>query len=367
MMKAVVVALLVLASAGVAHAYPQYQLSRDATCTSCHIAPEGGGLLNENGLAVSESISWKPGDSTFFYGVETPDWLHVGGDVRAAGGFVYPGFASAAVYPMQAEVYANAGSHGFSINLFGGLRRPQSGAPLHAFWSRQHYVMWQQHPDEGRGLYVRVGRLSPTFGLRLAEHVAYTQRFGGAPLYDEAYAVAASYVVPRFEIHATGFVHDPIATEVEHGDGGALYAEVRVTEHVAVGAEAKYASSNDQDRTYAGVTGKLYLPGPEVLLLGEAQYIHQALNTGSMDTTTQLAAYVMASKPLPSGFMLDLGAGHYTEDTRVAGTDRECVDANLHWFMTSHLEWILTTRLELIDKGSGPNGGYALAQVHYRL
>ena len=35
---------------GTAHAYPQFQMSRDQTCTGCHLSPSGGGLLNENGL-----------------------------------------------------------------------------------------------------------------------------------------------------------------------------------------------------------------------------------------------------------------------------------------------------------------------------
>ena len=70
-------------------------------------------------------------------------------------------------------------------------------------------------------------------------------------------------------------MHDPIASAVEHGDGGALYAEVRLGAHAAIGAEAKYSSSDDLHRTYAGVTGKLYLPGPDLLLHAEAEVVHQ--------------------------------------------------------------------------------------------
>jgi hypothetical protein len=48
---------LVAALGGHAHAYPQFQLSRDQTCTGCHLSPAGGGLLNENGLNAAEAIS----------------------------------------------------------------------------------------------------------------------------------------------------------------------------------------------------------------------------------------------------------------------------------------------------------------------
>ena len=86
-----------------AHAYPQYQLARDATCTGCHLSPAGGGLLNENGLGVAEAESWKGTDPTFFYGASLPDWLQMSGDIRGAAGAVGNGALGAAAYPMQAE------------------------------------------------------------------------------------------------------------------------------------------------------------------------------------------------------------------------------------------------------------------------
>ena len=341
-----VLAITAIALPRRASAYPQYQLNSDKTCTSCHLAPDGGGILTENGTNVAESTAWHPGDGQFLHGIPRPSWLELGGDARGAAGYVYPGTSSAAAYPMQLEVAASAHWAGFSLHAVGGLRRPADrGSALHVLWSREHYVMWQSRPGDHEGLYIRVGRLLPTFGLRLAEHVVYTQHYGGYPLYGEVYAIAASYVTDAWEIHAAGFVHDPIASAAEHGDGGALYAEARIGEHAAVGVEGKYAASDDAHRTYAGVTGKLYLPGPAIQLLSEAQVIRENFVVAN-DRVTQLAGYVLASHPLGAGFLFDLGAGHFTEDTRVKGLFRDCLDVNLHWFQTSHLEWLLTTRIE---------------------
>jgi hypothetical protein len=47
----------------------------------------------------------------------------------------------------------------------------------------------------------------------------------------------------------------------------------------------------------------------------------------------------------------------------VKGNFRDCIDVNLHWYATTHVELLLTTRLELVDGA----GGYALTQLHYRL
>lgn len=360
--------LAILTLAGVAHAYPQYQLSRDATCTGCHVSPDGGGPLNENGLAVAESSAWIQQAPEFMYGMSKPEWLDLDGHVRSASGYVRPGVNSVAIYPMQVELSARAETHGFSLNLTGGLRRPQEGgSALHVLWSREHYLMWRQKPGENTGLYIRAGRLMPTFGLRLAEHVVYTQRFGGRPLYGEAYALVASYVQQKYEVHASGFASDRIGSAVEKGDGAALYAEAKLGDHAAIGVEGKYSKGDEVTSIYGGLTGKLYLPGPEILLLAEGQVVRKEITAGAGDKATQLAAYVMGSRELGSGLLLDVGLGHFTQDTRVKGLYRDCIDANLHWFMTPHVEMMLTTRLELLDAGSSPTGAYALAQVHYRL
>ncbi len=82
------VGLIAIAS-GRADAYPQFQLSRDQTCTGCHLSPAGGNLLNENGLAVAESMSQFGTAPEFFYGkIPTPSWLVLGGDLRGAAGYL---------------------------------------------------------------------------------------------------------------------------------------------------------------------------------------------------------------------------------------------------------------------------------------
>ncbi len=368
MKRALLITLAVIACAtGRADAYPQWQLSRDVNCASCHRAPDGGGLLTENGLVMAQTVAWLDHEPAFLHGVlGLPDWLQLGGDLRGAAGVVSARESGTALFPMQADLAANVHKGAFSLQALVGFRRPaEEGSALHVLWSREHYVMWKEKPDEGRGYYVRAGRMMPTFGLRLAEHVVYTQRFGGRQLFHEAYAVAVSRVNPHYEVHATGFLHDPFMDSPEHGDGGALYGEARIGPHAAVGLGIKYTNDDDQSRTYAGLTGKLYLPSVDVMLLGEAQLIRQHIDIGDFKTN-QLAAYAMASRPMPAGLQLDLGVGHFTQDTRVDGLYRDCVDLNLHWFMTSHIEWLLTTRLEKLG-GGGPTAGYALAQLHYRL
>src|SRR5678815_2245963 len=78
-----VAAALAFGVAARSYAYPQFPMSRDQTCTGCHISPAGGGLLTENGLLTDEAISQWGTPAGFFYGkIPTPPWLVLGGDLR---------------------------------------------------------------------------------------------------------------------------------------------------------------------------------------------------------------------------------------------------------------------------------------------
>jgi hypothetical protein len=373
----VAAAVLVLSGGllgGTAHAYPQFQMSRDQTCTGCHLSPSGGGLLNENGLTTAEGISQWGTAPEFFYGkVPTPSWLVLGGDLRGASGYVQTPEKLLASFPMQIEAYGHATlPAGLSLYVGVGSRAAEVGneAATHV-WSREHYLMWQQKPGETGGLYVRAGRFMPVFGLRFVEHPTYTRKWGGTPLYAETYGLAAEYIDPKFEVHATGFIKDPLTDTPEHSNGAAAIGELRVSEQLSVGAEGMYTQStidsqHKEKKIRAGLVAKLYLPGPETLLQFEGQFMNQLIDPRG--APKQIVAYLMASRSFDPAFLLDVGLGYFNENVQITQLHREALDVNFHWFATSHVEAIFTGRFETLAFGSaGPNAGYALAQLHYRL
>ncbi len=370
-MKRFLVALglgLALLASRRAEAYPQFQIGKDPTCTGCHISPAGGGLLNENGLGVAGGISkWGTAPEFFYGGVPQPDWLDLGGDMRGAAGYFQTPFKTLAGFPMQTDVYASAHFSGFRIYAALGYRPPENRNAATTFaWSREHYLMWQSDEGTPFGLFVRIGRFMPVFGLRFAEHPDYTRRFGGTALYTETYGAAVEYIAKDFEVHGTGFVADPLIDAVDTASGGALYAEYRVTEHASVGVEGMIQRTTDDKRYRGGITGKLFVSGPDILLQTELQVVSQVVDAGG--APKQIVGYGLGSKELGSGLLLDLGLGYYKENLRIQHVDRDCVDANLHWFATSHIELIWNNRLEMIGFGKGgPTGVYSLIQLHYRL
>ncbi len=368
-MRLLVAIALVLCAATPASAYPQFQLAKDATCTGCHLSPAGGGQLSENGLNVAETISQWGTAPEFLYGlVPAPPWLSLGGDLRSAAGLSGSPDRRWVKFPMQAEIYADAHTGGLSVHVTAGARDPEyqrTAATL--FGSREHWVQWQQHPGETEGMVVRAGRFMPVFGLRLAEHPAYVRRFGGTPLYGEAYGASASYVRSNSEVHATGFHRDPLlSTTQTRGNGGALYAELRIMSKTSVGVEALHERTTDDRRTHVGATAKHMFERPQILLQGELQVVHQKVLAGGINN--QLVAYVMGSYFLGDTVMIDLACQAYAPNLGLRYLDQEAVDLNVHWFPTSHVEVILTNRFQMLELGAGGNSsGYSLLQLHYRL
>jgi hypothetical protein len=127
-------------------------------------------------------------------------------------------------------------------------------------------------------------------------------------------------------------------------------------------------SSNCHDWVRGGATGKLYVPSADTLIQAEVQVVHQQVPGGH--SPNQIVAYAMGSKFLGSAFLLDLGLGHYDENIAIKGLDRDAVDINLHWFLTSHFELVWQNRVEGLGVGQstgGPTGGWSLLHGHYRL
>ena len=366
-MKTFLIAVIaVVIYSGRADAYPQFQMSRDQTCRGCHISPAGGGLLNENGLYVAEATS-QFGTAPEFLNklIRPPDWLTLGGDFRGAYGYLQTPEKSFDPIPMQAEVYANARFGDFTLHVTAGARPPEyKNESSTYFWSREHYLQWETAAAGGE-LFVRVGRFMPVFGLRFAEHPDYTRRYGGTQLYSETYGAAVEFVKDKYEAHVTGFIKDPIIDPVAHDNGAAAYAEYRLTTEVSVGAEGMFTKSVDDQKARGGLTAK-WLVAPSFLIQGEGQFVNQQIVGGG--APNQLVAYIMGSWFVTDPIMVDVGLGHYDENIRIKGLDRDCVDLNVHWFTTSHIEMLFTGRIEMIGQGSGgPTGAYAFLQAHYRL
>jgi hypothetical protein len=357
-------------SAAVAHAYPQFQVNKERTCTACHIAPGGGGLLDGMGGLTAEDISTWEGDPGFLHGaVELPAWLFLGGDFRGATGLHSPGSsADFALIPMQGELYGAGKFDSLTVYATLGFAFAKEDKPSNSVLAREHWLMYRSSDGGEPGVYVRAGRFMPVYGLRYAEHVLYTRRYGGTPLYGETYGIGGGWLSPDLEVHATVFMRDRLREDyaLERGDGAALYAEKRFGDKLAIGVEGRFAQSPDDRRIQGGVTAKYWLAGLETQLGGELQIVNQKFDVG--EARNQLVGTLIASWQGVKGFMVDLAFGTYDQDMSMKNTYRDAIDLNIHWFAHSHVEVLLTNRLQMIGLGDGGDTSYySLVQLHYRL
>ena len=362
--RAALAIAVLLAVASTVQAYPQFQLSQAGgeTCGRCHISPAGGGLLDDMGRFVAEDTAATEGDAAFLHGaIELPSWLAVGGNVRGALGGRDGGFgAGFATVPMQAEV------------LVGARRGPVIGVVSLGFpgISREHYVMYRPQTD---GVYARLGRFQPVYGLRLAEHALYTRRYGGSPLGGEAYGASVGYVSEKLDAHVTGFVRDPLAgdvplhSSVEFGSGGSAYVEARVRSNVAVGVQGRAAWADLDSRWHGGITGKLWLSGPQLLFQAEGSLIRHRVNAGDVRRIGAVGTAVV-TRFFPKAIAADLALGHYSPDVSFAKSALDALDLNVRWRWTPHIEFYWMNRVATVGLGDGgATSWWSLVQAHYRL
>jgi hypothetical protein len=214
--------LLLACGAVPVRAEPEF-LSRQYTrCTTCHYSPTGGGLLTPYGRSLSRqelSTTGRTGsaqagkEETFLYGAlgDALGPVQVGIDVRPAHlNFNFDGASSNLDLFMNADVLAAYRVHEWTVYAEVGRQVRPEGAKIDS------YEYWVAHqPEKGFGF--RVGRFLPAYGVRLADHTAFTRAGLGFDSYDQLYAVELSRTSERDLLQLT--LGPGRADSILHDDG----------------------------------------------------------------------------------------------------------------------------------------------------
>ena len=190
-------AAIVLVQSGEAQALPRFAARNGMECAQCHVNPTGGGIRNRYGrdvfaqawlsrapsrdeaawtaeaLQASELAAKDNGSSPAFSG-ELLEWLSIGADVRLAYLWVRPDHAigggapdiTSTFFLMQADLYhaARIGDHlslVLDIGVYSGF---EAWSLIDVFPDARDY-----------GLYFKLGRFLPPFGVREVEHQLFTR------------------------------------------------------------------------------------------------------------------------------------------------------------------------------------------------
>jgi len=187
----VLLATAALAAARMAPAEPMFLAHQYTRCTTCHYSETGGGLLTPYGRSLSRQDLSTTGrgdpehpqghEEAFLWGApgKALGPIDAGIDIRPS--YLRVAFAGTSTdrdLLMNADALAAYHGHGWTVyGELGRMIRPE-GAKLGA------YEYWVAH-ESASGLGVRLGRFFPAYGLRLADHTAFTRAGLGFDKYDQ--------------------------------------------------------------------------------------------------------------------------------------------------------------------------------------
>jgi hypothetical protein len=228
-------------SAAPAAGLPMYASRVGATCNTCHVDPNGGGIRNEFGFAyLRNRHATEPEErwSSVTVDPKLNDWITLGLDLRvlyyashANGGRT---LGSSTFFPMQGQVNVAVIPHPhLTLVASHGLVVDEPGVPR-GYVAREIYGMVEGLPGS---LYARAGRFRIPFGLRQDDHTSYI-RDGAYLPYDSQKPDAGIEV---------GRVGTSLFGQLAFTDGSSPFAERAQTFAAKVGRAA--------DHYQAGLSG----------------------------------------------------------------------------------------------------------------
>lgn len=231
-------------------AYPEMVRHGYMNCTSCHISPSGGGILNPYGRVQAEEVlsTWfKEGESAPLHGLlPEPEPLSFGGQFRL---LQLRNEDSTQVLGrtvlMQADLEAGIKWRNFQLVGTAGVR---DSFPRVGFISRRHYLIFR--PSEQSPWSFRVGRFHPNSGIMMADHEIATKAGIGVGVPDqEPYNAEAAWLGEKFDVFVTAILGHP---GVNPERGAALRASMNFGDASKLGLTYAWTSKTGLTRQVVG-------------------------------------------------------------------------------------------------------------------
>lgn len=179
-------------------------------CTTCHVSPSGGGLLNSYGRSLSRELisTWgfKDEEHLFQGLVKIPDdiaeKIFVGGDVRHLNRVAKSATKNTdEKFLMQSQLRM-----GFSLEKLkliasiGKIENPRTSQEVKMV-SPEYYALWAPKEE----LHFRAGRFEPVYGLRMPDHDLWIKSETGFVPWAERDSVEFIYEGEKQFVSVAGF------------------------------------------------------------------------------------------------------------------------------------------------------------------
>lgn len=276
-------AILGLGVAVPAAAYPNMIRLRYPTCVSCHVSPQGGGVLNRYGAGIDRALTIRAEDSPNAE-VARKDLFRVLYDLRASMGVDRDpksetefGFNSS--FRMAAGTEKHQLVYAFSVRSPTLARSRRTGAASLGM-SR---LYWMYQPKEG--LAVVVGRDDLPSGLGLPGANSFYRRVNNPNVSATPTQAKLFWWNDRWQIATYAYGPDGLETQPQYearGVGGLAGYNVWKDKAV-VGLTARVSKADAFDRQNAGLFVRLAF-NEQLGVLAEHDVTSRTLNTGAKVT-----------------------------------------------------------------------------------
>jgi hypothetical protein len=274
-------AIAVLASP--AWAEPTFLAKQYTRCTACHYSPTGGGLLTPYGrllshreLSMTGGAATAPaaapgaqddphGEQAFLYGAlgNALGPLHLGVEMRPARLRIgFPGGRQNMNFLMNLDLIGALQKGGWTAYGSVGREPPNAAVrngralPDAAFVSYEHWFSYQTD----QGFRIRAGRFLPAYGVRFADHTAYTRTYLDLDRNDQVYGLEVSDTIGPSLVQvmvspgkAEAILHD----RSHRGFSAAGRWQVDLAPRATLVGSAFYRHSTDVDPRSGAVGGAL--------------------------------------------------------------------------------------------------------------
>lgn len=357
--------LLALLVSTKAFAFPENIRHGYVNCTSCHVAPTGGGTLTAYGRALSAELmsTWSyKNESGFLHGAiaeeKMPEWLMIGGDLRAVQTLVDTKTTTTAKWiPMGEDIEAAVQAKKVTLDLeFGKIEDPTNPR----FGSRRYFAMYNI-TDEWTA---RVGRFYPMFGLYIPDHYVPPRRGLG---FDEGQERNTAEVAWNGENYSAFFTASQTPGEfdpVQRETGYSAQLNKNLGDSSKVGASVWYGTSDPSKRYMAAVHGMFGFTKKLFLL---SEFDHQWLTDKATDAQTRgFFAFNRLGFEVYKGLVVFGQAEYGQSDLSNGASSSDAYGPGVQWFPRPHFELMsLWRKIRQSRAQSSSFDDYGFFMMHY--
>lgn len=341
------------------------------SCMTCHVSPNGGGLVTPYGRSMAKEILSRhsyEGEERLFHGTLDAEglnsWLdgsretgfNIGGNVR----WVQSHKESRDVRErrsifMQAEIEAAAQHKQFILT--GAFGRFPIGRDEFVTRSRK----WSAIYKASDSLSIRAGRFLPSYGILVPEHIYLTRKELGFDQGFERNALEMTWVAEAFTLFVTK-TKDPDG-QLFQEDGLSLRLEKSIAETRKLGISIYRGDGPAVDRSLLGFDAQLAF-GHSFVTLAEINYLE---SVNSATTTKGFVGMSKTSYELTRGLFLQILLERSHRDAGNPGAYRDGFGPGFQFFPRPHWElaghWI--RRVDAQNPQRSGDEAYLL--LHYYL